>query len=161
MNNLLIKFFLIAVFFLPNLDSHASRLKERDYFASLRSSKTNVRFGQGMNYDIKYLLGLKSMPIRVTAEYDNWVEIEDFEGEDGWVNKNLITKRKTAMIKTQKDFVNMHKSNFAKSKILFRLENNVALDMIKCLDNWCNVRVSSRRGWVKESELWGWKGKRE
>ena len=56
MNNLLIKFFLIAVFFLPNLDSHASRLKERDYFASLRSSKTNVRFGPGMNYDIKYLL---------------------------------------------------------------------------------------------------------
>ena len=159
MHNFAIKFLIIFVFLTYNFDSYASRLKERDYFASLRSSKSNIRFGPGMDYDIKYTLKLKSMPIRVTAEYDNWVEIEDFEGEEGWVNKNLITRRRTAMIKTDKNFINLYKSDFTNSKIIARLENNVTLDVIKCNKNWCYIKVASQRGWIKKSGIWGWKGR--
>ncbi|MDA7705328.1 SH3 domain-containing protein [Rickettsiales bacterium] len=151
------KYFIIFIFTLSSFDIFASRLKERDYFASLRSSKTNIRFGPGMNYDIKHVFRLKSMPIKVTAEYENWVEIEDFEGDDGWVNKNLITKRRTAMVKTDLNFINLHKSNFSKSKTILRLENNVILDMIKCIEDWCKIKVSGERGWVQKDEIWGWK----
>jgi len=151
------KYFAIFIFILSSFDIYASRLKERDYFASLRSDKVNVRFGPGMNYDIKYVFRLKSMPVRVIAEYENWVEIEDFEGDEGWVNKNLITKRRTAMVRTDLDYINLHKSNFAKSKIILRLENKVVIDMIKCIETWCKVKVDGKSGWVNKYEIWGWR----
>lgn len=155
----LFRFFIIFLLFITVDNSVASRLKERDYFASLRSSKTNVRVGPAMSYAAKYVLHLKSMPIRVIAEYDNWVEIEDFESGNGWVNKNLITKRKTAMVRTKKDFINLYKANFAKSKILFRLENNVILEVIKCRNNWCYVKTEGAKGWLQDSQIWGYKDK--
>jgi len=159
MHNFSLKIITLAVIFIYGFDSYASRLKERDYFASLRSSKSNIRFGPGMNYDVKYILKLKLMPIKVTAEYDNWLEIKDFEGEEGWVNKSLITKRKTSIVVTNKKFITVHKSDFSKSKTVVRLENNVILDVVKCTQDWCYIKVESKKGWVKKSSIWGWKGK--
>ena len=158
MRNFASKLLIITTLLIYNFDSEASRLKERDYSASLRSSKSNVRFGPGMNYDIKYILKLKSMPIKVIAEYDNWVEIKDFENEEGWVNKSLITRRRTAMVKTDEEFIELHKSNFVKSKIVARLENNVILDVIECNKVLCRIKTSDEKGWVKKSEIWGWRG---
>lgn len=159
MRNVASKLLIITTLLVYNFDSDASRLKERDYSASLRSSKSNVRFGPGMNYDIKYILKLKSMPIQVIAEYDNWVEIKDFENEEGWINKSLITRKRTAMVRTDEEFIELHKSHFAKSKIVARLENNVILEVDECNEVSCYIKVSSQRGWVKKSEIWGWKDK--
>ncbi|MFT4718159.1 MAG: SH3-like domain-containing protein [Rickettsiales bacterium] len=159
MRNFASKLLIITTLLVYNFDSDASRLKERDYSASLRSSKSNVRFGPGMNYDIKYILKLKSMPIQVIAEYDNWVEIKDFENEEGWINKSLITRKRTAMVRTDEEFIELHKSHFAKSKIVARLENNVILEVDECNEVSCYIKVSSQRGWVKKSEIWGWKDK--
>jgi SH3-like domain-containing protein len=110
-----------------------------------------------MNYDIKHIFYLKSMPIKVTAEYENWLEIKDYEGDDGWINKNLVTKKKTAIVRTDQEFINLHKSNFSKSKVILKLENNVILTVIDCVDNWCKVKIDGYKGWVNKYEIWGWK----
>jgi SH3-like domain-containing protein len=151
--------FLLTLFFslFFSLASVASprTIAEVNYFASLRSAETNVRAGPGQNYPIKFTFKLRGLPVRVINEYDNWNEIEDYEGQSGWVTQSLLTKKRTLMIRTEKTFINMHSKNNQKSRIIFRLENNVIGDYLKCVEDWCGIKIKNKKGWVEKEELFG------
>lgn len=139
----------------------AKQIEEVNYFSSLRSSETNVRSGPGQNYPIKYTFKLKGIPIRVVSEYDNWNEIEDYEGQKGWVTQTLITKRRTVMVFSKKKSVDMYTKNNEKSRTIFHIENFVIGDYISCIKEWCNVKFNDKKGWIKRSELYGVEGQSE
>ncbi len=145
----------ILLFALPSISFAAKKIDEVNYFASLRSSETNVRSGPGQNYPIKFTYKLRGIPVRVISEYDNWNEIQDYEGQSGWVTQSLLTKKRTLMVRTSKSFVNMHSKTNAKSRILYRLENNVIGDYLKCAEDWCALKVSGKKGWVEKTDLFG------
>lgn len=134
----------------------AKQVEQTNYFASLRSAETNVRAGPGQNYPVKFSYKLKGIPVRVISEYDNWNEIEDYEKQSGWVSQSLLTKKRTLLVRTTKSFINMHSKNNEKSRIVFRLENNVIGDYQKCLEDWCGIKINNKKGWVKKSDLFGW-----
>jgi SH3-like domain-containing protein len=146
--------FLFLVF-LSSPSFAAKTINEVNYFSSLRSAETNVRAGPGQNYPIKFTYKLRGIPVRVISEYDNWNEIEDYEGQSGWVMQSLLTKKRTLMVRTSKSFVNMHSKNNEKSHIIFRLENNVIGDYLKCVDDWCGIKIENKKGWVMKGELFG------
>ena len=95
------------------------------------------------------------MPVRVISEYDNWNEIEDFEKQTGWVSQSLMTKKRTLMVHTTKDFVNMHSKNSEKSRVLFHLENYVVGDYLKCVEDWCSIKINGKKGWIKKADVYG------
>lgn len=146
---------MLFFFFIPNSSFAAKQIQEVNYFASLRSAETNVRAGPGQNYPIKFTFKLRGIPVRVISEYDNWNEIQDYEGQTGWVTQSLLTKKRTLMVKTSKSFINMHGKNNEKSRIIFRLENNVIGDYLKCIDGWCGIKINNKKGWVQKSDLFG------
>lgn len=131
------------------------KINEVNYFASLRANETNVRAGPGQNYPIKFTYKLKGIPMQVISEYDNWNEIKDYEGQSGWVMQSLLTKKRTLMIRTTNDFVNLYKKNNEKSRVLYRLENNVIGNYLKCVEDWCAMEVADKKGWVKANEVFG------
>lgn len=133
----------------------ARQIAEVDYFVSLRSNDTNIRSGPGQNYPVKFSFKLRGLPLRVIREYDNWNEVEDYEGQAGWVSKALLTKKRTLMVRTSKNFVNMHSKNNEKSRIIFRLEDKVIGKYLKCLDQWCGIEVNGKKGWVSKASLFG------
>jgi SH3-like domain-containing protein len=98
---------------------------------------------------------LRGVPVKVISEYDNWNEIKDYDGETGWVNQNLLTKKRMAMIKTAKTFVNLHSAETEKSRVILRIENNVVAELIKCSGDWCGIKIEGKKGWVDRKELWG------
>lgn len=141
---------------LPQISSAASRIVEEvNYFASLRSSETNVRAGPGQNYPIKFTYKIRGIPVRVINEYDNWSEIKDYEGQTGWVTQTLLTKKRTVMTRISKTHTDMHSKDTEKSRVIYHLENNVVGDYIKCDDDWCGVKIENKKGWVKKKDLWG------
>jgi len=147
---------IFLTFFFFTSPSFASRtINEVNYFASLRASEANIRTGPGQNYPIKFIFKLRGLPVRVINEYDNWNEIEDYEGQTGWVTQSLLTKKRTLMVLTTKSFINMHSKNNEKSRIILRLENNVVGDYLKCSGDWCGIKVNNKKGWVLKSELFG------
>jgi SH3-like domain-containing protein len=148
-------FFIILLLITTNVNA-SPQIQEVDYFASLRSSETNVRSGPGVSYPIKFTLKRRAIPIHVISEYDNWSEVRDFEGETGWIINSLITKKRTLMVRTNSEFINVHKSHNEKSAIIYRLKNNVIGDYIKCLEvEWCAIEVNNKKGWIKKDELFG------
>lgn len=147
---------ILFTLFLTTSPAFASRtITEVNYFASLRAAETNVRAGPGQNYPIKFTFKLRGLPVRVINEYDNWNEIEDYEGQTGWVTQSLLTKKRTLLVQTGKSFINMHSKNSEKSRIIFRLENNVVGDYLKCVEDWCGIKVNNKKGWVPRSDVYG------
>lgn len=130
-------------------------IKEVDYFASMRSKETNVRSGPGQNYPIKFTFKMRGIPVHVINEYDNWSEIEDYEGHSGWVINALLTKKRTLMVRTSKGVINMYKKANEKSRIILKLENNVLGEYIECEGSWCKMKVKNKKGWVKKEDVFG------
>lgn len=147
--------FFLAIFFISSPSFAAKQIQEVNYFSSLRANETNVRSGPGQNYPIKFTYKLRGIPVRVISEYDNWNEIEDYEGQSGWVTQSLLTKKRTLMVRTSKSFINMHSKNNEKSRIIYRLENNVIGDYLKCEDEWCGIKIENKKGWVQKGDLFG------
>ena len=147
--------FFLTFFFFSELAFAVNSIQEVNYFASLRSNETNVRSGPAQNYPIKFTFKLRGIPVRVISEYDNWNEIEDYDGQTGWVTQSLLTKKRTLMVKTDKPFINLYSKNSEKSRVILHLENNVIGDYIKCVDNWCGIKINNKKGWVEKAQLWG------
>ncbi len=133
----------------------AEKIIEKNYFASLRSSETNIRSGPGQNYPIKFTFKIKAIPVKVISEYDNWNEVRDYQGQTGWVSQNLLTKKRTLMLRISEPAVNMYNKSSVKSKIIFKLENNVIGDYGGCAANWCEIKINGKKGWVEKANLWG------
>ena len=152
------KFFLLLFITSALISSNsfaAKQIEPVNYFASTRSNETNVRAGPGQNYPIKFTFKIRALPVRVINEYDNWNEIEDFEGQNGWVTQSLLTKKRTLLVRTSKSFVNVHSKDNDKSRVILRLENNVIGDYLKCVEGWCGIKIDGKKGWVQKIDLFG------
>ena len=141
--------------FFSNSSFATQKIQEVNYYSSFRASETNVRAGPGQNYPIKFSYKLKGIPVRVISEYDNWNEVEDYEKQTGWVSQSLLTKKRTLMVLITKDFTNMYSKNSEKSRVLFHLENYVIGDYLKCVENWCGIKINGKKGWVKKADVFG------
>ena len=131
------------------------QIQEVNYFASLRSNETNIRSGPGANYPIKFTFKLRNLPVKIVSEYDNWCEIEDYEGSRGWVAQNLITKKRHLMTFSKKNIIDTHTKKNETSKVIFHLENYVIGEYLKCEETWCALKINDEKGWVLSSDLYG------
>lgn len=124
------------------------------YFISLRSDEVNLRSGPGNEYPIKCVYQIQDMPLKVLGEYENWYKTQDKDSEEGWINKNLATKRRNLIVLNGTQI--MYKKDNIKSNPIFRLEENVVVKYNKCNSNWCKVSVNGKDGWVEKQNLWGY-----
>ncbi len=67
-------------------------------FVSLKSDRVNVRAGPTKDHDVVWVYARSALPVEVTAEFENWRRIRDWEGAEGWVYHSLLSGRRTAII---------------------------------------------------------------
>ena len=73
-------------------------------FVSTKSKPTNVRTGPGRRYPIKFTFSEK-VPLKIIDEYQDWRKIEDWQGEQGWIHKALLSSRRLGLIENKETFV--------------------------------------------------------
>lgn len=140
---------LLNLFFINNSFS-AKQIQQVNYFSSLRANETNVRSGPGQNYPIKFIYKLKGIPVKVISEYDNWNEIEDYDGQTGWITQSLVTKKRTLMVYSKKPSIEMRKKPKIDSRLVYRLENFVIAEYLKCEEQFCAIKINGKKGWVEK-----------
>ena len=59
-------------------------------FVSLKSDRVNVRAGPNKDQDVRWVYTKAGMPVEITAEFENWRRIRDWEGAEGWVYHSLL-----------------------------------------------------------------------
>ena len=124
-------------------------------FYNLKHEKTHIRFGPGPQFPIKFSLYGK-LPVEVIKSHEEWYFIHDFEGEDGWVQKRMVSQRN--IVFTVKKTL-LKKDKKMTSSVLAQLSKGVLIKLKECQNKLCQVEVTEGKkritGWVPEKDLWG------
>ena|SRR3990167_7240947 len=122
-------------------------------FASIKPNEVNVRVGPGQNYPTDWVYRKAGLPVEIIAEFDVWRKIRDIEGTEGWVHQSMLCNKRHAVIQPLE--VLLYKSPDSTSCPLARLQKGVLVDLLKCSEEWCQVRIERVKGWVQRNALWG------
>lgn len=122
-------------------------------FVTLRSGEVNVRTGPGVRYPVEWVFTRKEMPVEITAEFDTWRRIRDWEGSEGWVHQSMLSgKRGIVVLGTQRV---VRREPLPESPTVARAQPGVMGWLSKCKGEWCQVDLKGYKGWLKRAEVWG------
>ena len=121
-------------------------------FLSLKKSKTNVRYGPGIDYPIKYIYRKVNLPVKEIDKKENWRRVIFLDNNSGWIHWSQL-KPSNSIIAIKEKILFKKPSRF--SEPVVRLEKGRLLVIKECEDNWCNITTDSYTGWVKIKNIWG------
>jgi SH3-like domain-containing protein len=122
-------------------------------FVSLKGSEGNARRGPGLTHRIDWVFTQAGMPLRITAEYENWRRVEDAEGAGGWVHYSLLSGARTVLITL--DMAELRDAPNTDAPVVAQAELGVIGRVLECNAAWCRVTMDGTRGWVDKSAVWG------
>ena len=113
-------------------------------FVSLKSDRVNVRSGPNKDQEVRWVYTHAGMPVEITAEFENWRRIRDWEGAEGWVYHSLLSGKRTAMVlpKSKEELVPLFESADIESAVAARLQSGVLGALKSCNGNWCQHSCS-------------------
>jgi len=127
-------------------------LNAEEKFLSLKKNKTNVRYGPGLDYPIKYIYRKVNLPVKEIDKKENWRRVIFLDNNSGWIHWSQL-KPSNSIIITKESILFKKPSNF--SKPIAKLEKGRLLVLKKCENIWCNVKTDDYSGWVKTENTWG------
>lgn len=122
-------------------------------FVSLKTGRGNARRGPGLTHRIDWVFTRAGMPLKITAEYENWRRVEDQDGAGGWVHYSLLSGARSVLVTT--DMSQFLETPEADADVIYQAELNVVGKLLACSADWARVAVDGEKGWVKKSALWG------
>jgi len=123
-------------------------------FVSLKSDEVNLRVGPSFNYPIKITYIQKNLPVEIVDEYDAWRQIQDIDGNFGWIHKSLLKGNRNGVILSKIDnFALIFK--YPEGKQIGKIGNKNIVEINKCLEKWCFIKIKDKKGWIEKKNLWG------
>jgi len=126
-------------------------------FVSLKSDRVNVRAGPNKDQDVRWVYTRAGMPVEITAEFENWRRIRDWEGAEGWVYHSLLSGKRTAVVvpRLNAELVPLYESADLKSAVVARLQSGVLGALKYCDGSWCRFSGKGFSGFIRQDRLWG------
>jgi SH3-like domain-containing protein len=128
-------------------------------FVSLKADKVNMHIGPAKTYETKWLYQRAGLPVEITAEFENWRRIRDWEGAEGWVYHSLLSGKRTALVSPQSkgkdELLSLHDKPEAASAASAKLQHGVLATVKRCKDGWCRLVGEGFDGWIEQPRLWG------
>ena len=134
-------------------------------FVSLKSDRVNVRKGPGTDYPVAWVFEKVGLPVEITKEFENWRQVRDSEGAEGWVLANLLSGRRTALVApwdlkpaagaAKPEPMPMHVGASDGANVVALLEPGVLANILSCDGAWCQVSAGDQRGYIAQGRLWG------
>jgi uncharacterized protein YgiM (DUF1202 family) len=121
---------------------------------SVDGENVNIRSGPGENYSVLWELG-NGFPLRVLGTKEDWLKVEDFEGDGGWIYNKLVGKKAHLIVK--KPRINVRSGPGQRYRLVGKANYGVVFKTIKSTKGWAQVKhENGLTGWVKRDLLWGW-----
>jgi SH3-like domain-containing protein len=122
-------------------------------FVSLRSDQVNIRTGPGVRYPVDWVFVRAGMPVEITAEFDTWRRIRDWEGTQGWVHQSMLSGRRSLVVLG--GVRSLRGDPDGSAPVVAQAEPGVMGRLLKCRDDWCNVELDGIAGWLQRRDFWG------
>ena len=137
---------LILIFF------YLSNCFANEVFLSLKKDKVNVRYGPSLESPIKYVYKKINLPIKQIDKNENFRRIIDVKNNSGWIHVSQL-KQIYSIIPLKDKFLFKKPSNF--SKPLAKIKKGRILIVKTCNENWCQIKTTKFKGWIKNTHVWG------
>jgi SH3-like domain-containing protein len=126
-------------------------------YVSLKSDRVNVRAGPTKDHHVTWVFTRSGLPVEITAEFENWRRIRDWEGSEGWVYHSLLSGRRTAVVtlKAKDELVPLNDRPDTTGSVTARLQSGVLGQVKRCTGNWCRISGDGFDGWIAQERLWG------
>jgi len=122
-------------------------------YVSLKTDEGNARRGPGLTHRIDWVFKRAGMPLRITAEYENWRRVEDADGAGGWMHYSLLSGSRTALVNTP--MLDLHSLPQTGSSVVLQAESGVVARLTECQINWCRMSIEGEKGWAPKAQIWG------
>mgnify|MGYP003575243248 CR=1 FL=1 len=123
-------------------------------FVSLSAGVANMRAGPGDRYPVTWVYKRRGLPLKVVKEYGIWRQVEDPDGEIGWINKNLVSGERTAYV--HGEIQPLYTRPSTDSAVVWRVAPGVVGNLSKCDgQGWCRLSVDGKIGFVRTDAIWG------
>ena len=135
------------------LPVHAATLP---FFGSLKASKINLRTGPGERFPIQWVYTKPTLPVEVIDEFDVWYKIKERDETQGWIHKNMLSARRTALTVIDQSVSVYRKKSFS-SPVVAVLKGEFIVNLLSCpkTEGFCLIQVQGIKGWVQRKHLWG------
>ena len=131
---------------------HCLNANSEEKFLSLKKNEVNVRYGPGLDYEVKYIYRKINLPVKLIDKKENFRKIIDLKKNSGWIHWMLL-KPSNSIIILEDKILFKKPSNF--SKPIARLEKGRLLVIKKCKKIWCKVETANYTGWLETNNIWG------
>lgn len=131
--------------------AHAQRALP--HWASIDAGEARMRTGPGRQFPASWVYKRAGLPVKVIETYPNWRKVQDPDGTIGWMQANLISDTRTALV------IGTIRPLRAKPEpgaaIVWRAEPGVVGSISQCARGWCLFDVKGRAGYIETSAIWG------
>jgi SH3-like domain-containing protein len=135
----------------------AQAARKVPYWASIGAGEVMMRKGPGRNFPADWLYKRKGLPVKVVKTYKagsaEWRRIQDPDGGEGWVQANLLSDQRTALIIG--DVRPLRERPDSAANVVWRAEPGVVGKVSQCIKGWCSLDVAGRAGFVEVAHLFG------
>lgn len=122
-------------------------------FVSIKPSKAYLRAGPGERFPVEWVYVRPGLPVEVISEWGIWRQLRDSEGTVGWMNKNLLTGERHAIV--TRTVRTLYEGPDLQAKIVWRIEPGAVVAVVMCDGQWCRVTRDGKAGYILRSQLWG------
>ena len=122
-------------------------------FVSLKAASGNVRRGPGLSHRIDWEFLHRGTPLMVVAEYDNWRQVRDVDGQGGWIHFSLLSGNRTVLV--QAETLPLYAEPTEDARIVARAEDGAILLVVECTGDWCSVTADGHEGYAQAAAIYG------
>lgn len=122
-------------------------------YVTLKSNEGNARRGPGLAHRIDWVFKRAGMPLKITAEFENWRRVEDAEGAGGWIHYSLLSGTRSVLV--TEDMAEFHAAPQTDAPVVAQAERGVVARLMECKAVWCRISADGERGWVAKTAIWG------
>lgn len=114
-------------------------------------SKANVRSGPGSTYDVLWQVE-RYHPLQVIQKTAKWVRFRDFEGDEGWISRDLLDKTPTVITRKKCHVRSGPGKNFP---IVFTIDKGIPFKVLGRKGKWIHIEhADGDKGWIFKTLVW-------
>lgn len=119
---------------------------------SVKTNIANVRVGPTTEDAVIWQVE-KYHPLKVIKKQGRWYLFEDFEGDRGWIYKDLLDDTKAVVVK--KDKCNVRSGPGTDNDIRFTVDKGVPFKVLQKKGDWLHVvHADGDQGWIHRALVW-------
>jgi SH3-like domain-containing protein len=119
---------------------------------AIKGDIANIRSGPGTNTEVLWRVEMY-YPVDIVHKQGDWYLFKDFEGDEGWIHRSLLTPLDTVVVK--RDECNVRSGPGTENEVQFVAEKGIPFKVIKRQGAWLHLQhADGDTGWIHKNLIW-------